>query len=148
MTELEAIAKVALANTFVMYFKAHSYHWNVVGKDFVQHHGFLGDLYEELHGAVDPMAEEIRACGYFAPKSLEEMYTYKTVTEDQMKPVTAMQMFMNLIAANEQVIDSLNKLFAAATAENKQGFADFVASRIDAHAKHGWMLNAIATPGE
>ena len=27
--------------------------------------------------------------------------------------------------------------------ENEQGVADFIASRIDAHGKHGWMFRSI-----
>lgn len=148
MNELEAISKVALANTFTMYFKAHSYHWNVVGKNFSQYHGFFGDLYDEVYGAVDPLAEEIRACGYFAPISLEDMYTYKTIGEDQVRPQYPQQMFANLLEANNQVIDSLNKLFTSATAAGKQGFANFVADRLDKHAKHGWMLRSFMESGD
>lgn len=148
LTPSTAAAKVVLANTFVMYFKSHSYHWNVEGKNFVQYHGFLGDLYTELHGAIDTIAEEIRACDEYAPISLEELYSAKTIMEDQTRPAYAAQMFGNLLAANDQVIDSLNKLFAAATAENYQGLADFAAGRIDIHKKHGWMLRSLMKSGE
>ena len=63
-------AKKVLADTFVMYMKAHSYHWNVIGPDFPQLHDFFGNLYEELHGAIDPLAEHIRALDAFAPGTL------------------------------------------------------------------------------
>ncbi len=43
-TELVDKTKECLANTFVMYMKAHGYHWNVIGSDFPQLHGFFGDL--------------------------------------------------------------------------------------------------------
>ena len=49
MNELQAALKIALANTFVSYFKAHSYHWNVEGIDFSQYHSFFGDFYEDMH---------------------------------------------------------------------------------------------------
>lgn len=143
-----AAAKVVLANTFVMYFKAHSYHWNVEGRTFAQDHEFLGDLYEELHGAIDPTAEQIRACAEYAPFSMEDLFSAKTITEDTAKPKTAEQMFGNLISANDQVIESLNKLFEVAETANKQGLADFAAGRLDVHAKHGWMLRSLIKSGE
>ena len=59
--ELIDKAKTVLADTFVMYMKSHSYHWNVIGPDFPQLHEFFGNLYEDLHGAVDPLAEHVRA---------------------------------------------------------------------------------------
>jgi len=141
MEELVTTTKLVLGNTFVMYFKAHSYHWNVEGKNFSELHDFFGGLYAELHGAVDSIAEEIRALDQYAPTSLMELYNYKTIVEDEdVKSVDAM--FASLIAANTQVISSLNRLFEVASATNEQGLADFAAGRIDIHKKHGWMLRS------
>jgi len=64
MEQLQLALKKVLADTFGMYFKAHAYHWNVVGPDFSQYHDFFGKLYEELFGAVDAIAEHIRATWY------------------------------------------------------------------------------------
>lgn len=141
MNELTITAKVALANTFLMYFKAQAYHWNVEGKDFPQLHGFFGDLYEDVYGAIDTLAEEIRALGDYAPRSLEELYTFKTI-DGANDATTGITMIQDLIACNDQVIVSLNKLFDLATASKEQGLADFAAGRLDAHKKHGWMLRA------
>ena len=141
MNELEIAAKIALANTFVLYFKAHSFHWNVECKNFAEMHGFFGDIYGEVYGAVDPMAEEIRACGYYAPRSLNELYNYKTIT-DINETTSVEEMLMDLVNSNATTLESLNKLFDLLTAAKKQGFADFVAGRIDAHEKHGWMLRS------
>lgn len=143
-----AAAKVVLANTFVMYFKAHSYHWNVEGRTFAQDHDFFEDLYKELHKAIDPTAEQIRACEEYAPFSMEDLYSAKTIEEDSAKPKTTEQMFGNLLAANNQVIESLNKLLDVAEAANKQGLADFAAGRLYRHAKHGWMLKSFMKSGE
>jgi starvation-inducible DNA-binding protein len=143
MEELTASLHIALANTFVMYFKAHTYHWNVEGKDFPQYHEFLNDLYEELHDAVDPSAERIRVIGQYAPHSLKDLLESSTIEEDEDKPETAEAMFENLLDANSKVIDSLNKVFELATSAKKQGIADFAAGRLDTHDKHGWMLKSI-----
>lgn len=141
MNELTIAAKIALANTFVLYFKAHSFHWNVVSKDFAQFHDFFGDFYGEVYGAVDPMAEEIRALNEFVPRSLTELYNYKTI-EDQNQGVNVEEMLLDLQTANAQTIDSLNKLFDLLTVAKEQGFANFVADRLDAHKKHAWMLRS------
>ena len=141
-------AKNVLADTFLMYFKAHTYHWNVEGKNFSEMHSFFGDLYEELHGAVDVIAEEIRALDEYAPISLMELYNSKNITEDSVKPSSSTEMLALLLVANNQVINDLNNLFKAATAANKQGLADFAAGRLDVHAKHGWMLRSFLKSGE
>lgn len=148
MDEMLISAKNVLADTFLMYFKAHTYHWNVEGKNFSEMHSFFGDLYEELHGTVDVIAEQIRALDEYAPISLMELYNSKTITEDSVKPSSCTEMLALLLVANNQVINDLNNLFKAASAANKQGLADFAASRLDVHAKHGWMLRSFLKSGE
>lgn len=143
MEQLTAALHIALANTFVMYFKAHSYHWNVEGSDFTQYHDFLGDLYEDLHGAVDPTAERIRVIAQYAPHSLTDLLSSSTIEEDSDKPRTAREMFTNLLDANDKVTDSLNKVFELATSAKKQGIADFAAGRLDVHDKHAWFLKSL-----
>lgn len=140
-------ARTALADTFFMYMKAHSYHWNVEGMFFPQLHGFFGDLYEELHDSIDPMAEQIRAAGEYAPRNVEEMYADKTVDCKNLAE-SAREMVSDLLQTNEQVIISLNILFKKLEQLDDQGFMDFVANRLNAHKKHGWMLKSILKNGE
>jgi DNA-binding ferritin-like protein len=40
------------------------------------------------------------------------------------------------------MIDFLNMCFQSATEENKQGIANFIAERLDAHEKHQWMIRS------
>ena len=142
MDKLQAVLQIVLANKFVMYFKAHTYHWNIEGMEFSQLHEFFGDIYEDLHGSVDSAAEQIRALDAYAPFSLTNLYEHKTLEEDSAKPATGKAMLQNLLEANDKVIESLNKLFDTATVEKNQGLADYAAGRLDVHAKHGWMIRS------
>lgn len=142
MNELVAATKIALANTFIMYFKTHSYHWNIEGIHFSQYHEFFNDIYEDVYGAIDPLAEELRALDSYAPISLMEMYNYKTIEEDMTRVVLISDMLTNLQTTNDAVILSLNKVFDLATAAKEQGIANFVADRLDKHKKHGWMIRS------
>lgn len=142
MDKLIASLKVALGNTFTMYFKAHSYHWNVEGMFFSQFHDFFGDIYEDVYGAVDPLSEELRKLDAYAPISLMEIYGYKTIMEDSSKPDTVTEMVINLLTANTEVLNCLTPLFDVATAEKQQGLANFIADRMDAHKKFEWQLQA------
>ena len=143
MNELQAALTIALANTYTMYFKAHSYHWNVEGMFFPQFHDFFGDLYNELYGSVDDLAERIRTIDGYAPISLANLLRYATVREDDTKPTNIRVMVVNLLAACGETHASLNKAFALAEAENNQGLMDYLAGRLDAHNKHAWLLNSI-----
>lgn len=144
MDELKATLRVVVANNFMMYFKAHAYHFNVEGINFPSLHSFFGDIYGDLHGAYDSSSEELRALGEYAPVSLNEIYMYKTIADDTSKPADAHGMLLGLLDANDKMLESLNKLFATATSANEQGLADYAAGRIDDHKKHGWMIRSTA----
>ena len=143
MNELQVALTLALANTYVMSFKAQSYHWNVEGMLFPQFHDFFGELYEELYGSVDTLAERIRTLDGYAPVSITSLLRYATVREDDVKPDDVSAMVSNLLAACAETSASLNKAFALAEAQNNQGLMDVLAGRLDAHAKHAWMLKSI-----
>jgi starvation-inducible DNA-binding protein len=142
MEQLILSLKITMANKFLMYFKAHTYHWNVEGLMFPMFHDFFGKIYEDVYSSVDTTAEELRAMGEYAPVSLEQLYSFATIKEDTDVPASPLGMLRNLQTANEEVLDSLNKVFDLATAEKQQGLADFVAGRIDTHKKHGWMISS------
>jgi starvation-inducible DNA-binding protein len=142
MDELSSALKVALGNTFVMYFQAHSYHWNVEGVHFSQYHDFFGDIYEEVYSSVDSIAEKIRALDVYAPISLKQIYKYSTIEEDVVMPTDVRSRVQLLLSSNQIVLQSLNSAFKIASDQNKQGIADILAGRIDAHDKHQWMLTS------
>jgi starvation-inducible DNA-binding protein len=141
MDELTISLRVALANTFLMYFKAHSHHWNVEGIHFSQLHSFFQSLYEDLFDAADLLAEELRALDAKAPKTLSEMYQYKTVNEGVVAE-TVEEMLQDLVITNDQVVESLNKVIELATKLNKQGLLNSIPERVDVHTKHGWMIRS------
>jgi starvation-inducible DNA-binding protein len=141
MDELTISLRVALANTFLMYFKAHSHHWNVEGIHFSQLHSFFQSLYEDLFDAADLLAEELRALDTKAPKTLSEMYQYKTVNEGVVAE-TVEEMLQDLVITNDQVVESLNKVIELATKLNKQGLLNSIPERVDVHTKHGWMIRS------
>lgn len=142
MDKLVATLRIALGNTFTMYFKSHSYHWNVEGMLFGEFHDFFGDIYEDVYGAVDSLAEEIRKLDQYAPISLMEMYNYKTFSEDVSKPDSAHEMLFNLLQANGETLNSLSKLFDEATKQKQQGLANFAADRMDRHKKFEWQIKS------
>ena len=140
-TLIEMMRKV-LADTFAMYLKAHNYHWNVEGSNFPQYHDFFGNLYQELHGSVDPIAEEIRALDAYVPGSLSR-FLELTEIEDELSIPTGVEMARRLMVDNQKVIMTLDVAFKLADELDQQGLADFIAGRLDAHKKHGWMLRSI-----
>lgn len=141
MDELVEKMKVLLADAFTMYVRAHGYHWNVIGSDFPQYHDFFGDLYQEIHGSVDDIAEQLRQINSFAPGTLQRMKELSTIPEDDKIPL-ASKMITNLITANDTVIADLVDAYKSAEEAGEYGLSNFLQDRITVHKKHGWMLKA------
>lgn len=141
MDELVQYLRECLANTFVMYFKAHQFHWNVEGPNFPQYHSFLGDLYEELHGAVDPIAEQIRTLDQYAPTSIAAMLAMSAVVES-LSIAQPREMFASLNNDNDIVLLTLTKAYQKAEELGQLGISNFLQDRLTVHEKHGWMLRA------
>jgi starvation-inducible DNA-binding protein len=133
--------KTLLATQYAFVIKTQFFHWNVEGSDFSQLHKFFGKIYEEVNEAIDATAEYIRILEEYTPGSFERFQELSLIT-GQIKVPRARLMLQELLADNQVVIDLLNQCFAAAEQENQQGIADFIAGRIDAQGKHGWMLKA------
>lgn len=142
-TELVEKAKKCLGNTFVYYMKAHGYHWNVIGTDFPQLHGFFGDLYEELQGSIDTIAEGIRTLDSFAPATLGRMVELSDIQEDEKIPQPA-KMVTNLLEANDKLYACIQECYTMAENENEFAWSNLLQDRLQTLAKHRWMLKALA----
>jgi len=133
--------KVIHATNFSFYLKAHFFHWNVEGPFFSQLHELFGNIYEDSFGAVDKIAEEIRAIKGYAPGSFTRFAQDSKIT-DQVEVLPAMDMVRALESDNEIILRELALGQKAAEDEGEMGLANFLQDRIDIHKKHGWMLRA------
>ena len=143
METLVEMMKKVLADTFAMYLKSHNYHWNVEGSNFPQYHEFFGNLYEELHGAVDPIAEHIRTLDAYAPGSFSRFMELTDIQDETSIPLGT-DMARKLLSDNQIVLNTLNMAFNLANSLEQNGLANFLADRIDIHKKHAWMLRSIS----
>lgn len=134
--------KTLLATEYAFVVKVQFFHWNVEGPDFAQLHEFFGDLYTEVYdNSIDRTAEYIRTLDDYAPGSFNR-FLELTQIPGQTKVPRARLMIEELVQDNQRMIELLNQCFAAAEGENQQGIANFIAERVDAHGKHGWMLRS------
>ena len=141
MEELHKAAKVAFASEFSFYLKAHNFHWNITGPDFLEYHDLFGKIYEEVYGSIDDFAEKIRSLGTFVPASLQR-FSMLTQIDDETEILDQNSMLMELAQDNEKMIKLFKMVYDAAENFGEHGFSNFLAERMDAHRKHGWMLKA------
>jgi starvation-inducible DNA-binding protein len=133
--------KVALADTYVFSVKVQGYHWNVTGPHFSEYHKFFGELYEELSGAIDVIAEGIRTLDAFAPGSMKRYLELTTIDEATNIP-DGLVMMSKLSSDNERVIASLTSAYELCEKHKHYGVSNMLQDRIQAHQKHGWMLRS------
>lgn len=133
--------KVTLASAFSLYLKAHNFHWNITGPNFIQYHSFLNDVYDQVHDSVDAYAEHIRALGAFAPGSYTR-FAELTKIADEVSIPSAKNMITKLASDNAILLNELR--LAANTAEEikEHGVLNFLEGQIDAHEKLQWMLKS------
>ena len=141
MEELGAALKTLLGSVYATYLKAHGFHWNVEGRDFHEFHDFFSDIYEDIYGSVDPLAENIRKIGQYAPFTLSTLDRLSEVN-DKKASTDAVAMCVDLHNANEVVIKNIDAAFKAAVAANEQGIANFLSERDGMHKKWRWQLEA------
>ena len=135
--------KVLLATSYAFVIKAQNFHWNVEGPDFPEYHKFLGDLYSEVYdNAIDQTAEYVRTLQAYTPGSIERFAELSAI-QGQTKVPRAELMFAELEQDNQKILEMWKQAFHVAEEADEQGIADFIAGRIDAHGKHGWMLRSI-----
>ena len=131
-----------ISDAYLLYFKAHTFHWNVEGPDFVQYHDFLGEFYEEVFNSIDSYAELIRTLDQYAPTSLKRLVDMSEILEAEGIP-DAVSMIKTIKRDNDQFLATLVQAYDEAEKASEFGVSNFLQDRIQAHEKHAWMLRAI-----
>ena len=134
--------KVLLSDVVSLYFRAHGHHWNVEGQDFSQYHDLFSDIYEDVYGSIDPIAENIRKLGDYAPFRLERFVELKGVPDMNRTATDARSLATDLLEANDYIVNQLKSAFKVATDADEQAIANFIADRLDMHQKWSWQLKA------
>lgn len=141
MEELIDAMKRYFATHFQYYTKAHGFHVNVVGPDFTEFHTLFGEVYEDAQGAIDEVAEHIRAIEGIAPFALKRIQELGRIKDASEAP-NALKMTEELLADSQIVCDHLEECHDIATEYKKYGLINFLEGRLDTHAKLMWKLRS------
>ena len=132
-----------LADTYTLYLTTHNFHWNVTGPMFNTLHQMFMEQYTELWNAVDPIAERIRALGYWAPGGYAQLSSLSSVADAPAVPPKAMEMIRILHRGHEAVARTAREVFPLADEAGDQPSADLLTQRLDIHEKTAWMLRSL-----
>jgi starvation-inducible DNA-binding protein len=131
-----------LADTYSLYLKTHSFHWNVEGPMFNTLHLMFMDQYTELWNALDAVAERIRSLGFPAPGTGKEFSKLTSIEETEGVP-EAMDMVRLLVAGHEAVARTARAAFPAAEKAGDESTCDLLTQRLQVHEKTAWMLRSL-----
>ena len=131
-----------LADTYTLYMKTHSFHWNVEGPMFNTLHDMFMVQYTELWNALDLIAERIRSLGIPAPGTYKEFVKLASIKEVDGVP-KAMDMVRHLVAAQEATARTARSVFPLVEKANDQPTADLLTQRLEVHEKTAWMLRSV-----
>ncbi len=131
-----------LADTYSLYLKTHSFHWNVTGEQFNSLHAMFEVQYQALWLAADEVAERIRTLDVFAPGSYSQFGKLTSITEEPGVPEWR-DMVAQLVQGHEIAAATARDTIKAADAAGDEGTADMVTSRLMDHEKTAWMLRSL-----
>ncbi len=132
-----------LADSYALYLKTHNFHWNVEGPMFRDLHLMFEEQYTELAGAVDLIAERIRALGQYAPGSFSQFARLSSVKDADGVP-KAEAMVKQLAADHEIVEKTIRAALPAAQRAEDEVTVGLLVDRLAVHEKTAWMLHSLA----
>ena len=142
-TQVAESLREVLANTYVLYFKTHSYHWNVEGSLFKPAHELFEEQYTEMWEAMDALAERLRALDVYAPINTEDMTKSASLAPATGTP-DAISMVKELAEDNTKTAGTILRAIEVAQESGDEVTTDMLIGRATIHEKNAWMLRATA----
>jgi starvation-inducible DNA-binding protein len=133
--------ETALADTYALYLKTQTYHWNVKGAHFYSYHLAFESQYKSLAEAVDTLAERLRALDASVPASFKFFEKLSSVKTDVL-PKEAKDMIKDLIQGHETLVKTFYQVVNAASGAGDVVSEDLAIQRLTFHEKTLWMLGA------
>ncbi len=143
--ELIAVLTAVLADTAVVYYKTHAFHWNVGGENFYSLHLMFETFYQTLWESMDEIAERIRAVGAKVPVSYQDLLQKASIHEADASPIAEI-MVKNL---RKDYLDLAQKTLQAGAFAKKKGdlvTENMMTEKATFLEKAAWMLGSSFTP--
>ena len=130
-----------LASATVFYQKVRHYHWNVTGPHFFTLHEEFEDLYTAWNGAIDDIAEQVRARGDRPVHTLADVLDLSSLEEDPTTP-PADDMVRVIVADLTALREEAHAVIEEAEADGDAGTIALLEDLRDHIEENRWMLQA------
>jgi DNA-binding ferritin-like protein len=140
MTTSEQLNQVFCDN-FVTYFRSHTAHINITGRNFRSDHKLLQGVYERRQAQIDTIGELLRTLGVFMPISISEILMCSTI-EDTDVEGTADELLTLVCDDLELLKGCYEELMTIADEEGHREIANYAQDQVLDIAKSIWMLTS------
>lgn len=128
-------------DNFMVYWRSHVAHVNIMGRNFHSDHELLGGIYEELQGQVDIIAELLRSMGEFMPITLGDVIAVSEILDTPVEGDS--ETLLGIVETDLMLLKGCyEELIKVANEEGYDEIANYAQDRVLAIAKHLWMLNS------
>ena len=140
MTTAQQLNQVFCDN-FVAYFRSHTAHINITGRNFRSDHKLLQGVYERRQAQIDILGELLRTIGEFMPISIAEILMCSTIEDTDMAGTA--DDLLTLVCDDLEVLkDCYEELMTIADEEGHKEIANYAQDQILDIAKSIWMLTS------
>ena len=139
--DLDSALQQLFATNFVAYYRAHTAHVNVMGRNFQSDHKMLGKVYEDLQAAIDPIAEIIRTREAFMPTSLAQVLSNSDI-EDEDVEGSADDLLNTVLEDQLELIECYREVITAAEDEGAVEISNYAQDRLLKHDTYVWQLRS------
>jgi len=140
MTTEEQLTQVFCDN-FVVYFRSHAAHVNIMGRNFTSDHKLLGGIYERRQEQIDVIAELLRSIGAFMPASIAEILETSEISDDFIEG-NSEELLATVRYNLEQLKTCYEELNEVADEEEHDEISNYAQEQILDIAKSIWMLDS------
>lgn len=126
-----------IADNFLVYFKAHTYHLNVIGPNFDQYHGLFKEAYDLLWEWHDGLSEQLRMGGDMFKLTLMDICKTADI-KDNAPGASVQAMFQSLSTDLDALLIEAEALYASSPPALETVIGDYCA----AITKMKWKISA------
>ena len=128
-------------DNFMVYWRSHVAHVNIMGRNFHSDHELLGGIYAELQGQIDIIAELLRSMGEFMPITLGDVIAVSEILDTPVEGDS--ETLLGIVETDLMLLKGCyEELIKVANEEGYDEIANYAQDRVLAIAKHLWMLNS------
>lgn len=141
MEELIECMKRLFAVNFQYYTKAHGFHVNTVGPDFLEFHQLFSLVYEPAQENIDMIGEKIRSIRGIAPFSLKRIMELGDIKDSDKVP-DPLIMVQEIIDDAQILMNHYEECHDMAVENKVYGLINFIEGEMDNLSKVMWKLRS------